>query len=125
MGQDKKMPSKKIRARRRKSTNSKCGSAAQVRHAHGPTAKSQKRQAIRLAGELKEALRREAATAQILKVIGRATFDLTTVLHTLVETAAELCEADKGTITRQKDGTFDCAESRGFSDEFMWRSSRC
>ena len=44
---------------------------------------------------------------------------LETVLHTLVESAARLCEADKATITRQKDGEFYRAESFGFSSEFM------
>ena len=55
----------------------------------------------------------------MLKVISRSTFDLPTVLRTLVELAARLCDADKATITRQKDGAFFRAETHGFSDEFM------
>jgi GAF domain-containing protein len=69
--------------------------------------------------DLTESLQQQTATAEVLKVISRATFDLPTVLQTLVESAARLCEADKGTIARQKDGEFYRAESFGFSREFM------
>ena len=69
--------------------------------------------------DLGKSLQQQTATADVLKVISRSTFDLQTVLQTLVELQPSFVMPTRLTITRQKDGVLFRGEFYGFSDEFM------
>jgi two-component system, NtrC family, sensor kinase len=72
----------------------------------------------RRTGDLSESLQQQTATADVLKVISRSTFDLQAVLDTLTGSAAKLCDAEMAAIARQRGTTSYYATSYGFPPDF-------
>jgi GAF domain-containing protein len=112
--------SEQAKTRRRKAATAKGGNAPQSARGRSPSAAGRETTIARLTRELNESLERQAATADVLNVISRSTFDLAKVLNTLLESVARLSEADKGVILRPtgKDASYYVAASYRHTPEF-------
>src|SRR5262249_24410807 len=70
--------------------------------------------------DLSESLQQQTATADVLKVISRSTFDLDAVLTTLTESAVGLCRAARGAVFLRDGNVMRIRAHAGVTPEFVY-----
>jgi GAF domain-containing protein len=113
--------SKPVKARPRKALEPK-GRSAPKALSHRGAAPARETEVARIIRERDEALEREAATADLLRVISQSAFNLQVVLDTLVQSAARLCEADMASLVHPEGSVYRFLASYGYPQrliEFM------
>ncbi|TIM79080.1 MAG: GAF domain-containing protein [Mesorhizobium sp.] len=74
--------------------------------------------------EVSEALQQQTATADVLKAISHSTFDLHSVLQTLIDSACKLCGSEKGGIYMLGSDVYRLTANYGMTPEMIAYEAR-
>jgi signal transduction histidine kinase len=106
-----------MKTRRRKTLTPESRHAPKGMRSRSPSIADLQKQLDHRTRELHESLQQQTATADVLKVISRSTFELQTVLDTLTGSAARLCAANRGSVMHRDGDVYSTLATYGFSHE--------
>ena len=119
-----KVGGKAEKAGRRKAATPKRSVPAKAVPGRRSAATGQETETARLTRELKEALERQWATAEVLNAISRSKFELQTILQTVVDTASRLCRADASVIFQLEGGVYRFAAGYSLNPSYVEHERR-
>ena len=101
--------SRPVKSRRHRTTRSK----ARIAPSRKTSAANWQEQLDRRTRERDEALERETATSEVLRLISKSPGDLESVFRSILENATRICEAKFGILFRVSDGVVHAVAALG------------
>ena len=116
--------SKPAKARRHRAVKPKGRSAPKAMPRRGSVPAGQGTEVARLTRERNEQREQQRATAEVLSAISRSNFELQPILHSVVDSASQLCRADASVIFRLQGGVYRFAAGYSLSPAYLGHERR-